>query len=238
MTNTLGQVYLIPCNIANNKTECLSTAYLVEAINHCSIFFVESEKYARRFIKSIYKNFVVDEQVWECIDGAEEAVKNNFINYIKQGKNIAIISDAGCPGIADPGQILVAAAQIIGATVKPFVGPSSILLALMASGLNGQQFKFWGYLPIADKDKIATIKLMEEESRKNNCSQIFIETPYRNEQILKSVIAVTKPDTKLCIACNITASDEFIKTKTTNNWKQFTGLDIQKKPTVFILLAS
>ena len=155
---------------------------------------------------------------------------------LKEGKNIGIISEAGCPGIADPGQILIAAAQQIRATVKPLVGPSSILLALMSSGMNGQCFQFVGYVPIDAAARKKTIKELEEYSFKKNCTQILIETPYRNNQLLQDIISVCKPETKFCIAADITSSAESIRTKKISEWKNAMP-DLHKRPVIFLLHA-
>ncbi|HMR85766.1 MAG TPA: SAM-dependent methyltransferase, partial [Niabella sp.] len=157
-------------------------------------------------------------------------------NKIKEGKIIGIISEAGCPGVADPGQLLIAAAQEMNATVVPLVGPSSILLALMASGMNGQQFSFTGYLPIDNQQRIKAIKELECESAKKNSTQIFIETPYRNNQMLETLLKNCQPSTMLCVAVNITGPDEWIKTTSIQQWKHLTT-DLHKKPAIFLLSA-
>ena len=151
-------------------------------------------------------------------------------------KNIAIISEAGCPGIADPGQILIEVAQQMNVTVKPLVGPSSILLALMASGMNGQQFEFNGYLPIDVSERIKAIKEMENTSQKKRSTQIFIETPFRNNQIIETLLKNCKLTTKLCIAAELTGPNEYVKTKTIADWQK-EKTDFHKKPVIFLLLA-
>src|SRR5690606_10435384 len=156
-----------------------------DAAKNCHAFFVENERTARRFLKSLWKEMVIDDYQWYAIHKAESAVMQAFINTVKDGKNVGILSEAGCPGIADPGQILVEAAQDLGAVVRPLVGPSSLLLALMASGMNGQQFCFNGYLPIDGGKRAASIKELELESSKKSCTQIFIETPYRNNAMMQ-----------------------------------------------------
>ena len=155
---------------------------------------------------------------------------------IEQGKQIAILSEAGCPGIADPGQILVAAAQESGALVKPLVGPSSILLAMMASGMNGQHFQFHGYLPIDGTDRIRRIKELELLSRKEGSAQLFIETPYRNHSLLESLLKTCVGTTRLCIAVNLTGRKESIQTKTIEFWRKDIP-EINKQPAIFILQA-
>ena len=147
---------------------------------------------------------VIDNYEWHPIHKAEEEVKTAFRAALRSGKTIGIISEAGCPGIADPGQILTAVAHEAGATVRPLVGPSSILLALMASGLNGQQFRFSGYLPVDNTGRAAALKNLEAESTRLNCTQLFIETPYRNNQLIESLLSSCRPGSRLCIAANIT----------------------------------
>lgn len=231
----LGTVYLIPTFLHEDALEVLP-AYLLDAVKNCSVFFVENEKSARRYLKKLWREMVIDDQQWFAIHKAETEVQQAFKQLLLQGKNIAIISDAGCPGVADPGQILVNVAQQNGAVVKPLVGPSSILLALMASGMNGQQFQFNGYLPIDNLDRKNAIKNLEIYSAKNNCTQIFIETPYRNNQLIKEMLAACKDTTQLCIAVDITAPSEFIKTKTIAQWKKET-VDIHKRLAIFLLMA-
>ena len=194
-----------------------------------------SAKITWHFLKSICKEIVIDAYEWFTIHKAENEVLQTFRQKIKDGKNIAIISEAGCPGIADPGQILIAAAQEMDATIKPLVGPSSILLALMASGMNGQQFEFVGYLPIDNLERNKAITALESASQKKNSTQIFIETPYRNNQLLENLLKTCKPSTRLCIAAELTGPNEFIKTKTIADWKK-EKTDFHKKPVIFLLM--
>ena len=161
-------------------------------------------------------------------------VSHIFKKRIEEGKNIGIISEAGCPGVADPGQAIIAIAQKMNIEVKPLVGPNSILLALMASGMNGQQFQFAGYLPIDNQQRIKAIKDLEVESGKKKCTQIFIETPYRNNQLIEAMLKNCIGTTKLCIAVDITGKNEWIKTKTIAEW-QTAKPDIHKRPAIFLL---
>ena len=227
-------VYLAPCVLDENAINTIPL-YIVDAIKDCQVIFAENERTARRFLKSICKEIVIDNFEWYTIHKAEEEQKNAFRTKANEGKNIAIISEAGCPGIADPGQILIELAQQMNLTIKPLVGPSSILLALMASGMNGQQFEFVGYLPIDNFERIKTIKEMEVNSQKKRSSIIFIETPYRNNQLIETLLKVCKPTTKLCIAAQLTGPDEFVKTKTIANWQK-EKTDFHKKPVIFLLL--
>ena len=228
-------VYLIPSVLHEKATETIP-AYVLDAVKQCQVFFVENERSARRYLKSIWKEMVIDDYGWVLIDKTNtNAALYAFNKHLKEGKNIGIISEAGCPGVADPGQLLAEAAHAAGAIVKPLVGPSSILLALMASGMNGQQFQFVGYLPIDTAQRIKVIKELEAESAKKNCTQIFIETPYRNNQLLETLIKQGRPTTKLCIAADITADTEYIKTKTLAEWKKQLP-DLHKRPTIFCML--
>jgi 16S rRNA (cytidine1402-2'-O)-methyltransferase len=226
-------IYLIPSVLEESATETIAP-YIIEAVQKCQIIFAENERTARRFLKSIRKEIVIDDFEWFTIHKAEHEVLQVFKQKITAGKSIAIISEAGCPGIADPGQILIAAAQEMNATIKPLVGPSSILLALMASGMNGQQFEFVGYLPIDNLERNKAISALEATSQKKNSTQIFIETPYRNNQLLENLLKICKPSTKLCIAAELTGPNEFIKTKTIADWKK-EKTDFHKKPVIFLL---
>src|SRR5689334_15908500 len=163
-------VYLIPTVLAEGQVDCLP-AYILEAIKDCTVIFAEEERTTRRFLKLLSKDIVIDNYEWFNMKAADEAVAGSFRQKIREEKKIGIISEAGCPGVADPGQFLVAIAQQMNCTIKPLVGPSSILLALMASGMNGQQFRFCGYLPIDASQRIKAIKDLEQESRQKNCTE-------------------------------------------------------------------
>lgn len=231
----LSRVYLIPCFLDEHATQTIPP-YVVDAVKQCKIFFVENERSARRFLKSVWKEMVIDDYTWIAIHKAEHEVKNQFIGYIQQHVNIGIISEAGCPGVADPGQVLIGVAHANNAQVVPLVGPSSILLALMGSGLNGQSFAFHGYLPVKPDERIKALKQLDNESARKRCTQIFIETPYRNNQLLDAIAKTCGGGTKLCLAVNLTAPDEWIKTLPISEWKK-NPPDLHKKPVVFLLLA-
>jgi 16S rRNA (cytidine1402-2'-O)-methyltransferase len=237
-------LYLIPCYLDEQALTPLP-AYLLDAVKSCQVFFVENERTARRYLKTLWKEMVIDDFEWHSIHKAEEEVKAIFRQKLKEGRTIGLISEAGCPGVADPGQLLTGVAHGEGATVRPLVGPSSILLALMASGMNGQQFRFAGYLPVENAGRAKALKELEAESQRMHCTQIFIETPYRNNQFLETVLGTCRPATRLCIAVNLTGPGEFIQTKTIQEWKEaatrgkgVSGLpDLHKQPTIFCLLA-
>jgi 16S rRNA (cytidine1402-2'-O)-methyltransferase len=228
-------IYLIPCVLADNATETIPN-YVIEAVKKCQVIFAENERTARRFLKMMDRNIVIDDYEWYTIHQVEEEQIQQFVKKIKEEKNIAIISEAGCPGIADPGQILIATAQKMNCVIQPLVGPNSILLALMASGMNGQQFEFVGYLPIDNGERIKKIKELEASSLKNNSTKIFIETPYRNNQLAESLTKACTDKTMLCIAVNLTAANESIKTKTIADWKKKMP-ELHKQPAIFLLHA-
>ncbi len=228
-----GRVFLIPTFLYEQVVETIPS-YIVDVVKQCEVFFVENERTARRYLKLLWHEMVIDEYKWFTIHKAETEVQQTFTQLLKEGKNIGIISEAGCPGVADPGQLLVSAAHKAGATVRPLVGPSSILLALMASGMNGQQFQFVGYLPIETAARKTALKEFENESAKKNCTQIFIETPYRNNQLIKQIVEVCKPQTQLCIAADITAPTETIVTKTIIEWRKQLP-DLHKRLAIFLL---
>lgn len=229
-----ANVYLIPATLHHESMQTIP-AYVLDAVKDCQAFFTENERTARRYLKKLWKEMVIDDYAWFTIHKAEQEVVLQFKQLIKEGKNIGIISEAGCPGIADPGQILVSAAHNAGAIVKPLVGPSSILLALMASGLNGQRFQFVGYLPIDNTERIKALRELEASSKKINCTQVFIETPYRNNQLLETIIKNCSPTTQLCIAANITSPEESIRTKSLGEWRKQLP-ELHKQPVIFCLL--
>jgi 16S rRNA (cytidine1402-2'-O)-methyltransferase len=226
-------IYLIPSFLAEDAVETIPL-YVLNAVKNCRVIFAENERTARRFLKSMSKEIVVDGFEWHSIHKSEKEQINTFRQKIREEKNIAIISEAGCPGVADPGQVLIYEAQKMNVAIKPLVGPSSILLALMASGLNGQHFSFEGYLPIESVERNKKIRQLEEESFKKNCTQIFIETPYRNNKLFETVLQNCKPLTRLCIASELTSPDEWIRTKTIAEWKK-EKTDLHKKPVIFLL---
>ena len=228
-------VYLIPTVLSEGVTEPLP-AYILDAVKGCTVFFIENERTARRYLKSIWREMVIDDYGWCNMSAVTPAVEAAFQQAMKEEKVIGIISEAGCPGVADPGQALVHLAQQKGIKVKPLVGPNSILLALMASGLNGQRFQFVGYLSIDVAQRVKAIKDLEAESKQKDCTQIFIETPYRNNQLLETILKTCAPQTRLCIAADITSEQEFIQTKTVQQWKA-AAPQLHKRPVIFLLWA-
>lgn len=231
-----GKLYLIPSLLDEEAVETIP-AYLVEAIKKCSLFLVEQPKTTRRFLKKIWKEIVIDDYTWLEIEAGGEPVRKQMLQALSEGKNVGILSEAGCPGIADPGQLLVKAAQLKGYTVVPLVGPNSIILALMASGMNGQQFSFHGYLPIDAGDRKRKIKELESLSIKTGGTQIFIETPYRNQAMLSDLIQTCNQQTLLCVAADITGQHESIITRTISDWKK-NPVSYHKRPAIFLIQAA
>lgn len=226
-------LYLVPSVLDDDATTAIP-GYILEAVKTCSVIFAENIRTTRRFLKSLDKDLVIDNFEWHAIHKAEEEIMPVFREKIRENKIMAIISEAGCPGVADPGQALIAVAQDMNVLIRPMVGPSSILLALMASGLNGQHFEFTGYLPIDGTERIKAISEMEADSRKRQCTKIFIETPYRNNQLMETLLKICKPETRLCVAAELTAPSEFIKTMPIGKWRK-EKTDFHKKPVIFLL---
>jgi 16S rRNA (cytidine1402-2'-O)-methyltransferase len=233
MKDALGKVLLLPMLLHEEGWEALPKDVAVW-IQSCNAFFVENEKTTRRYFKKIWKEMVIDDYQWFPIHQVEAAQVDAFVQLLKSGKTIGIVSEAGCAGIADPGQILVGAAQKLGAIVKPYMGPSSILLSLMASGFNGQGFTFNGYLPIDAAERKKKILQLEQIMHSNGVAQLFIETPYRNNQLLEAILQTCHPNTQLCIGLDITGPTESIKTATLQYWKN-NKPELHKRLAIFIL---
>lgn len=229
----IGKVYLIPMLLHEEGWDSLSPD-LIHWIQKCNVFFVENEKTTRRYFKKIWKEMVIDDYEWFVIHQKEETQIVHFKSLLASGKNIGIIAEAGCAGIADPGQLLISEAQKMRATVKPYVGPSSILLALMASGLNGQHFEFHGYLPIDALERKRKLQLIEQKINNEGSTHLFIETPYRNNQLVEAILQHCQPTTKLCIGLNITAPNESIRTAPIAYWKENIP-ELHKKLAIFLL---
>ncbi len=233
-----GRLYLIPVPLAEGAEKSSYTMIHHDIINNIDEYVVENEKTARRFLKSAgltipQSNLTIHDYGKHT---REKMDYNEVFANVMKGKDLGLMSEAGCPGVADPGADVVAEAHKRGIRVIPMVGPSSILLALMASGFNGQKFTFHGYLPIDKSDRTKRVKDLESQSAREKVTQIFIETPFRNNQLLAEVLRTAKPSTKLCIAANITAEDEFIQTRTVAEWSKAT-IDLHKIPAIFLLFA-
>ncbi len=239
-SNTLGKLYLIPITLSNPgettvAPEDVLPQTIKRTIDFIDYYIVENEKTARKFIKSIHpEKKQPDLKISVLNKHTDFAEHNEFIQPLLRGGNIGLMSESGCPGVADPGAVIVKLAHEKGIQVVPLVGPSSILLALMASGMNGQSFAFNGYLPIDKNDKKQALKNFERLSQDKNQSQLFIETPYRNNKLMEDLLQILQPSTLLCVACDITLPTEFIKTKTVNQWKKEKA-DLHNRPCIFII---
>ena len=230
-------IYLIPASLGSDKTNHFLPDFVFSIINKINHYIVENERTARRYLIKLGIKTPIDDLQFYILDKhTDPNEKDKFLDPARQGKNMGIISEAGTPGVADPGADIVEIAHRENIRVVPLVGPSSILLALMASGLNGQNFAFSGYLPIQQNEKTKRIKQLEIRSGKENQSQIFMETPYRNRKMLDDLFKTCLPRTRLCIATDITMDTECIKTKTIAGWKA-NPPDIHKRPTIFVLHA-
>lgn|SRR5574344_1240092 len=228
-------LYLIPNLISNSKISNAIPALNTEIINSIEVFIVENIRDARRFLKKINPAIDINSLIFIEINKNEKFEDILMeLSKIEDGKKIGLLSDAGLPCVADPGNIVVMWAHRNKIKVIPLVGPSSIFLALMASGLNGQNFAFNGYIPIEKKDRINKIKQLENRSKCENQTQIFMDTPYRNNNLLSDLLQNLSADTKLCIACNIMEEDEYIDTKSIIEWGKI-KIDLNKKPCIFLL---
>ena len=233
-----GTLYLIPVPLADEAAAKSFTPYLVDTINQISEYIVENEKTARRFLKEAGLKIPQSELLIHDY-GKHNRNKNDndFFKGLLAGKDVGLMSEAGCPGIADPGADIVAEAHRKGIKVVPLVGPSSILLGLMASGFNGQSFTFHGYLPIDKAERARRIKELESQAERFKQTQLFIETPFRNNALLEEILRTCKPATRLCIASNLTGVNELVKTQTIAAWKKQIP-DLHKQPTLFLLFHS
>lgn len=231
-----GFLYLIPNTLGECEMEQVLPSANFEIIKKIKHFIVEDIRTARRFLKKVDKNIDIDElQFYTLNKHTSPEEVSNYLIPLKNGLDIGIISEAGCPAIADPGAEVVRIAQAKNYRVVPLVGPSSILLALMASGFNGQSFAFSGYLPIQANERTQAIKHLEKRAWQEKQSQLFIETPYRNMKMLEDILHTCQPKTQLCIACDITLESEYIKTKSIAEWKKAKLPDLNKRPCIFIL---
>lgn len=231
-------LYLIPVTLGDTPIERVLPAYNKEVILSIRHFIVEEVRTARRFLKQVDRNINIDELTFYPMGKhADAALFSKYLDALRKGEDMGVISEAGCPAVADPGADVVAIAQREGHKVVPLVGPSSILLAVMGSGFNGQSFAFHGYLPIAPADRAKRLKQLESRSAAEHQTQLFIETPYRNHKIIADILATCNPRTRLCIASGLTTDKEYICSKTIKEWKQTTLPDLNKIPTIFAIYA-
>ncbi|WP_423127183.1 SAM-dependent methyltransferase [Gaoshiqia sp. Z1-71] len=231
----MANLYLIPLTLGESELHTVIPTHHREIIHSISHFIVENIRTARRFLKKTDPSIDIDSlRFYELNKHTDKNQLHAYLEPIKAGLHVGVMSEAGCPGVADPGADVVRIAHEKGIRVIPLVGPSSILLAMMASGMNGQNFAFNGYLPIKKDEKAQQIKLLEKRIYAENQSQLFIEAPYRNLQLLDDLLNYCQPQTRLCIACDLTLETEFIRTRTIGEWKTQKP-DIQKRPTIFVL---
>lgn len=232
-----GKVFLIPTSLGESDLSTILPGAHYERIQNIRHFIVEKEKTARRYLRAMDRTFPIDDSTLYPLN--KHTKPEDYLQYLtpaKQGHDIGIISEAGCPGVADPGAEIVKIAHQQDLEVVPMVGPSSILLSLMASGMSGQSFVFHGYLPKEQMQRGKKLREIEKNSRHQNQTQIFIETPFRNDNMFNDIVKHCLPQTRLCIACDITLESEFIKTKTIKEWQRIKP-NIQKRPTVFLLMS-
>ena len=233
-----GVLYLVPVTLGDDNIAKALPPDVVSIVHQLDTFVVENEKTARRMLGLIKTAKPVRELTLLTLnEHTEEKELPTLLAPLLAGKDVGLMSEAGCPGIADPGAQLAALAHRKGIRVAPLVGPSSILLALMASGFNGQRFTFLGYLPSEKAARVQRLKEIEKASQKNNETQIFIETPYRNQHLLEDILATCHPETRLCVACNISLATEKIVSKPVSAWRSAALPDLHKQPSVFVLLA-
>lgn len=235
MTTKKGNLFLIPCPLGDVEALEVLPASVKRTIERIDHYIVEHEKNARRFIKSIVPEKEQSSlKIQEINKFTQPEEISPMLNPCLDGFDVGVISDAGCPGIADPGARAVHYAHEKSIKVVPLVGPSSILLAMMASGFNGQNFAFNGYLPIDKGERKTELKRLEKISKEFDQSQLFIETPYRNNQMLQSLTETLNKQTRICVACDITLPSEYIKTASVELWKKI-KVDLHKRPTLFII---
>jgi len=230
-----GKIFLIPTPIGDNQPLEVLPSSISTIINNLNVFLVENEKSAKRFLAKIGFGNKLDRLTFHLLNKKTPLEKKiEYIQIIQNGINVGIISEAGTPAIADPGSTLIKLAHENKIKIKPIVGPSSIILGLSASGLNGQNFSFIGYLPIEKTERKRKIKFIENLSHKNKQTQIFIETPYRNNELVKTLLKTCNPNTMLCIASAINSQEEKIITLSVEQWKK-NQINLHKKPTIFLI---
>jgi len=232
-----GVLYLIPCTLGDTPIDQVLPAYNTEIIRGIRHFIVEEIRTARRFLRRVDRDFPIDDSVfYEMGKRADEGRFASYLEPIRKGHPVGVISEAGCPAVADPGADIVAIAQCKGIRVIPLVGPNSMIMAVMASGLNGQSFAFNGYLPIDEGERARRLQLLEKRAQHERQTQLFIETPYRNHRMFETLVRTLAPKTRLCIAAGITTQDEWIRTRTIAEWKRETLPDLSKVPAIFLML--
>ena len=230
-----GVLYLVPNTLGNPDTTQTIPKAIPGIVKSTNVFIVENLRNARRYLKNLDRSIDIDQLVFHELNEhtAEEEVPD-YLAEVMDGSNAAVITEAGVPGVADPGALVVRLAHELGIRVIPLTGPSSILLALMASGLNGQSFSFLGYLPIKRPERIRRIREIEQDVKRKGNTQVFIEAPYRNDAMLSDILDTCEPSTLLCIAADITLDTEFIRTRSISAWKNQKP-SLHKRPVIFLL---
>ena len=228
-------LYLLPVTLGDTAIERVLPSYNKEIILQIKHFIVEDVRSARRFLKKVDKNIDIDGLIFYPLNKHTlPDVVSDYLKPLTEGHSMGVISEAGCPAVADPGADVVAIAQRKNLKVVPLVGPSSIILSVMGSGFNGQSFAFHGYLPIEPSERVKRLKELEQRIYNESQTQLFIETPYRNNKMAEDILKTCRPQTKLCIAANITCEGEYIKTKTVREWKGHLP-DLSKIPCIFLI---
>jgi Predicted methyltransferases len=233
-----GKLYLIPTPIGENTPAEVLPQSTLQVVQSVGIYVAEEIRTARRFLSAAgLKGKIEGIRFYELSEHSVRSDAEAYLKFLLDGEDVAVVSEAGLPAVADPGAMLVALAQKAGVEVVPMVGPSSLMLALMASGLNGQRFEFNGYLSVRQEERRAELLRMEKHSASGNCTELFIETPYRNDAMLSDILSSCKPDTRLCIAADIMMPDAFIRTMQIAEWR-VKPVEIGKRPCVFLILAA
>ena len=229
-------LYLIPVTLGSTEIEQVLPSYNHDVIMGIRHFIVENIRSARRFLRQVDREFPIDDSVfYEMGKHADERLFSQYLQPLRDGKPMGVISEAGCPAVADPGADVVAIAQRQNLRVIPLVGPSSMIMAVMGSGLNGQSFAFNGYLPVDPQDKAKKLKALETRAWNEHQTQLFIETPYRNLKMFQALVQTLRPQTRMCIAAGITTADEYIHTHTIAEWKKIELPDLSKVPAIFLI---
>ena len=231
----MANLYLIPTTLGESGTAHVIPSEVTAIVKNIRYFIVENIRTARRYLRKLDPGLNIDElQFFELNQHTDSHTVESYLDPILQGFDMGIISEAGCPGVADPGAEVVKYAHIRHIRVIPMVGPSSILLSLMASGMNGQNFAFIGYIPVKGTERVKAIREIEKKSAQENQTQIFIEAPYRNAPLINDLIKTLADQTRLCVACDLTLETEFIKTQTVAQWKKEIP-DLNKRPAIFLI---
>lgn len=229
-------LYLLPVTLGDTEIDNVLPSYNREIIRQIKFFIVENVRSARRFLKKVDRDINIDELTFYLMDKHTDAAKMaSYLKPLEEGNVMGVISEAGCPAVADPGADVVAVAQRKNLRVIPMVGPSSIIMSVMGSGFNGQSFAFNGYLPIEPAERTKRIKQLETRAYTEDQTQLFIETPYRNHKMLEELLRTCKPSTRLCVASGITCAEEYIHTHTIAEWKKIKLHDLSKIPTIFLI---